>query len=457
MRKFALAGAVAASGLVLSACTALDLSQLKIADFEGISTCTAPAAGPPVNLPPPAAAVAGGAALPVQDDDIPFALPALSDVGRSTRDAKMAFALAAPATAGGAVATPVRARTDFQIFNDTTTRIIDRKVPVELRGDPVVEGIRQAIVKATAQAHLKRVQALGGNVPPRQAQEVAAAPAGTLTHDQLKSFSRKLFNSGLRPTIRANGVYNAQPVAAPARGSALLAAPVATAAAGVPASITNSTIAAYFAAYYEGKFVDRLGQGIAKPQISFNSLPISLTITDAQIAAVETVLIEYIADLVDPTPVMGDASSKDEIVAGTTKFFPAGTTAQPTAIVTGLADYRRVPPDGCGITQKNAILLSDIANATGDNAALLGGLTSQSFGGVSIGLGVFGKISIGDNQTLGNVVKTGASRIGQRIGYAGAYWLMLTLTNSDAQPAPGNAAPDAVVGGAAPPAVIEMK
>jgi hypothetical protein len=325
--------------------------------------------------------------------------------------------------------------TSFQILNDTTARIIDRKVPEALRGDPVVEGIRRSIVKAMAQGQLKRAEALGVRVPPQQAQEVAAAPSGSLSHHELKQFSQKLFNSGLRPTIRPDGVYNLQPVAAPPPGAG---------SGNALASISNSTIAAYFAAYYEGKFVDRLGQTIAKPQITIDKLPVALTITDAQIAAVETVLIEYIADLIDPTPVMGaDALGS---INDKSKFYPAGTTARPTAQVVGLAEYRKIPDKGCGITQANAIILADIANAAGDNAALLGGMVSQSFGGITIGLGVLGKISVGDNQTLGNIIKTGASRIGQRVAYAGSYWLMLTLTNDGGEP-----------GRTGAPAVLEMK
>jgi subtilase family serine protease len=54
----------------------------------------------------------------------------------------------------------------------------------------------------------------------------------------------------------------------------------------------------YMAAYYQNKFVDRMGVSVAAPTIS-------QTITDAEITAAETILLEYLFDKIDKTPVLG--------------------------------------------------------------------------------------------------------------------------------------------------------
>jgi hypothetical protein len=124
-------------------------------------------------------------------------------------------------------------------------------------------------------------------------------------------------------------------------------------------------------------------------------------------------------DLFDTTPVLGDTPT---VVKDTTKFYPGGTTSEPTALVANRAVYK--PLSTCGVTADNASLLADVANAAGDEAATVGGLVSQSFGGIGVSLGVFGKISLGDNQTLGTIVKTAASRLAMRSAFAASYWTL---------------------------------
>lgn len=172
---------------------------------------------------------------------------------------------------------------------------------------------------------------------------------------------------------------------------------------------------AYFEAYYHGKFVDRMGTTVEKPQIS-------TTIPDSEIVAAETVLLEFLIDAVDPTPVMGDTAT----VIDTTIFYPGGFSTKPTAISSGLANYKHIPddPDACGITTKNAWVLKDLANAASDQAAAVGGLVANTPGGISLGLGVVGKISIGDNQTLSAMVKAAASRVALRATLASSYWTL---------------------------------
>jgi hypothetical protein len=64
-----------------------------------------------------------------------------------------------------------------------------------------------------------------------------------------------------------------------------------------------------------------------------------------------------------------------------------------------------------------------LAGASG-KATAVGGLVAKTPGGTSLGLGMLGKISIGDNQTLSVMVKTGASRIALRATLASSYWTL---------------------------------
>src|SRR5712664_3437049 len=76
---------------------------------------------------------------------------------------------------------------------------------------------------------------------------------------------------------------------------------------------------AYFEAYYKGNFTDRMSTRLAKPEIS-------TTVPDSEIVAAETVLLEFLIDLIDPTPVMGDAAP-GSVVNGSTTFYPGAESA----------------------------------------------------------------------------------------------------------------------------------
>ncbi|CAA7615844.1 hypothetical protein MCP1_170073 [Candidatus Terasakiella magnetica] len=124
----------------------------------------------------------------------------------------------------------------------------------------------------------------------------------------------------------------------------------------------------------------------------------------------------------------GDAGGKDKPTADAldkTSFFPGGKPEnRPTAYDVDMANYAYIPEKGCGVTQESLSDLTTLAGAAGDMAATVDGLTLNSFGGVHYGLGVMGKFSIGDNQTLTVLVKTALSRLSKRITYASGYWLL---------------------------------
>ena len=276
-----------------------------------------------------------------------------------------------------------------------------QRLPAALQDDAVTKAFFAMMVKTSAQAQINTAKALKIPGADKQESEVQKyAVPSRLTHGELKKFADKFFDEQLRPTLVQPSSH------APARG--------------------ENAFATYFFAYYEGKFFDRFGQSVQKPQLS-------LTIPDAEIAAALTVLLEYTVDIFDPTPVMG---SSDAGGTGTT-FYPGNNTNEPTAFAAALARYGKIGPDGCGVTTKNVKILADLANAAGDRAATLSGLVSQSTGGLGVSLGVFGKISIGDNQTLGTIIKTVASRLATRLTFAASYWALQTLSEAPSSRAPG--------------------
>jgi hypothetical protein len=225
----------------------------------------------------------------------------------------------------------------------------------------------------------------------------------------VKDFADKLFSLQLKTSAtRLTGL--------PADESHLNAQEKQTVKADKEA-ILDSVFIKYFKDYYAGKFVDRMSVKVDKPVIS-------KTIPDADIAGALTVLLEFAADTIDPTPVMGTVAA--DAIDDKTTFYPGGATNKPTFLVYNPSHYEQIPTDPtvCGITEGNAWILGYLANTASDETAAVGGLIANTPGGLSIGLGIVGKISIGDNQTLSVIVKTAASRLAERVTLASSYWLL---------------------------------
>jgi len=197
-------------------------------------------------------------------------------------------------------------------------------------------------------------------------------------------------------------------------------------------------LVAYLKAYYDGKFYDRMGTAISKPQLPNSTNLLSslsnFSVPDSEIVAAETVLLEFIMDTIDPTPVMGNtacpipttgASSSCQPNANdakTTTYYPGNSSNQPTALTVGLAKYIELPATGCGITTQNVWVLQTLANGASDEAGTVSGLVANTAGGLGVSLGVFGKISIGDNATLSDLVKTAAADVGLRATLLASYF-----------------------------------
>ena len=383
--------------LLVDGCTALNFSDMIQPATTAAATCSAKSTSAAVQLyanPQPQPNGEGNAFAYL----LPPAIVADNDNVDLT---------AAPLILGG-FARP-KATTTVSSFADYSEKIetsSQRILPKALQGDPVVIAFTRAMIKASAQAQVAAAVAV--QIPQAEAQvgQIAQYQVPSVSPNDVKAFAKNLVTTQLRPTI----------------------APPSTNKTGK----NTNVFATYFSTFYNGKFVDRFGQTISKPNLSLPGLtaangPINLSIklSDAEIGAALTVLIEYLADLVDPTPVLGSSPPGQIVSSGAdaTTFYPAGNKSEPTALVAGIANYKQVSSD-CGITAKNVEVLGYVANGAGDEAQLVNGLVTQSAGGFGFSLGIFGKISIGDNQTLGTVVKTAASRAAMRIVFASSYWAL---------------------------------
>jgi hypothetical protein len=276
---------------------------------------------------------------------------------------------------------------------------VNNSLPPDLQKDKVAVALSKFLTAHSALAQLnaqvadqKRVHSpylgLDDALVSRETKSIEKlANSPKLTHGDMKRFANKLLgNSRLKPGMS-------------------------------PLTVTPATrFSFYFTADYKGNFYDRMGNLATKPQIS-------LTVSDAEIVGAETVFLEYLIDLLDKTPVLVND-------AGNT-FYPGGSGTAPTAYKFDPQSAVQIPagsPTACGITEQNAWLLRDIATGAGTEAATVGGLVTNTWGGLSWGVPILNlKLSFGDNATLSSIVKTAAAEAGMRVSLAAGYWSLRHL------------------------------
>ena len=272
------------------------------------------------------------------------------------------------------------------------------RLPRDIRDDKVTRAFFRSLHRSFA-AHRLSALATTANLDEqgcsnllRLRAEVATSPVDSiLTHREIEAFATKVMGIWLRPQLELGSQTRS-------------------------GSWSNDSFDFYFKSYYDKKFVDRFGRGVPRPEIS-KDFPISIAISDADIASAEVVLLEYIFDVIDPTPIFGDT----DLFSATTKFFPGD--ARPT-IVDAFSDVPYLPLSRSGLNADEINKIVQLADALGDRAAALGGLTFNSIGGVGISLGFFGKFSVGDNQTLSVLAKKAVSRFAARLSYASSVALL---------------------------------
>lgn len=331
----------------------------------------------------------------------------------------------APGDAAGEHRMVIEATNSFEAYRAAIQKRVKAKLPPAIADHRVTTAFVELLTAASAEAQLDAQAAgkkLEANVVNAERDSIQKhSNFRNLKHSELKDFATKLFDLQLR--------HGPADFTGADTDLARLSPSASKLASTRPK--LGPEFVAYLKAYYDGKFYDRMSTAISKPQLPSGLSGLSnFSVPDSEIVAAETVLLEFLIDCVDPTPVMGD---KDGHPAGTT-YYPGNSSNEPTVLATNFAAYVTLPADGCGINLKNVWVLKDLANAASDQATAVGGLIVNTPGGISFGLGVLGKISIGDNQTLSDIVKSAASEMALRATLAATYFTLRNINFNPIQP-----------------------
>ena len=276
----------------------------------------------------------------------------------------------------------------FSAYRRNAKLAVERSLPESMQHDKVVDKFTEFFISVSGEAQLhaaiEQGRVTGSSITSELADIHKHSHNLKISHGEMKAFTAKLFDSQLKPSAAtAIGVSGDHKYLRDDQIKILHAN-----------SAKDSMFIEYFKIYYNGKFIDRFGTSYDAPKIA-------MTIEDAEITAAETILLEFLVDVIDRTPVMGSTASVDS----TTKFYPGGTTNIPTVYTVmhkqNPGIYIQIPSSSnCGITPENVWILKALADGASDQAGAVGGLIANTPGGISLGLGIVGKISVGDNQTL---------------------------------------------------------
>jgi hypothetical protein len=195
-----------------------------------------------------------------------------------------------------------------------------------------------------------------------------------------------------------------------------------------------------------------------------------MTIGDSEIAGALSVFIDVVMDYALRSPVWVDDINKP------TKYYPADIDATspaataaappgpapaaaiPTAVAFNKLGVFEHHPTGypsfgnandmttwtwtpilqisrstgpCLINERKLQVTEFVAQLAGKEASGITGLLLGSFGGWGVSLGVFGKFSVGDNQTLQVVARTPLSKIAERIAAEEVYRATYYVSDED--------------------------
>ncbi|HZP39622.1 MAG TPA: hypothetical protein VFE48_24370 [Methylomirabilota bacterium] len=197
----------------------------------------------------------------------------------------------------------------------------------------------------------------------------------------------------------------------------------------------NQVLVAYVSAYVDGKYVDRFGTILPAPAIS-------RTIGNTEIAGVVSVIIDAVGDYLVRGPVWTEKGDKGPLyypasfskdAADLALKDPKAPPLEPTVVGVrikapgqggeGSPLIQTVPlvAEGCGITKDKARAIEYVGQTAALKASMVGGITGGSFGGFGASFGAFGKVSVGDNQTVQVVIKTVLGKVAERVAADAAY------------------------------------
>lgn len=186
---------------------------------------------------------------------------------------------------------------------------------------------------------------------------------------------------------------------------------------------TTPIFAAYYKSYIDGKFINRRGMALSKPEITKDG------IGNDTISAIFSVLLEAAADSVLRTPVFKDGDT----------YLNHGQT-EPTAVTLAVVDAIQVVPSGqCGISSREVDYMRFSSELAGDQADTVSAMVLESFGGAEVSLVLGGHFSVGDNKTLATIVKTFFEHLFRRVAEYVSFKMYLEtplLTTPTAQRVP---------------------
>jgi hypothetical protein len=205
----------------------------------------------------------------------------------------------------------------------------------------------------------------------------------------------------------------------------------------------NQVLVAYVSAYVDGKYIDRFGNKLPAPAIS-------RTIGNTEIAGVLSVIIDAVGDYVVRGPIWTDPAGKIFYPAGFNeaapdpKKEPEKAPLRPTVLDVkikskgqndgdGTPLIKPIPlvASGCGIDADKAQAIEYLGQTAALKASMIGGITGGSFGGFGASFGAFGKISVGDNQTVQVVIKTVLAKVAERVAADAAYRVLYKVPEKE--------------------------
>ena len=177
----------------------------------------------------------------------------------------------------------------------------------------------------------------------------------------------------------------------------------------------------YYAIYFQGKFQTYLGSSLPAPSVTGSSTTIAIggasTISDEQIVPAVQVFIEYLFDEILHSTIWVTYGSNNQISG----YYPGGSTMQPTYLLVNSDQAGQIEqkigagPSGCGMNTFKLGLMTSLINQAATIAAGETGLVVKSAGGIEVGLGVLGKLSVGDNNLVAEVAKNVATVVASRL------------------------------------------
>jgi hypothetical protein len=171
----------------------------------------------------------------------------------------------------------------------------------------------------------------------------------------------------------------------------------------------------YFVAYFSDEFVDRNGGAFGRPKLG-------IKITNETLVAFITVGLESIYDyailrseiIKNPVVWKSDenkkelwqtAGGKKPTLVTVTQMLQGKTVDDPTLEYKGVVERLKKDTEK-GISKRKLELIRLLSGYAGDISGSLSDLIIREFGGINIGFVVFGRFSVGDNDTLAKLIQT---------------------------------------------------